>query len=241
MPLIAARKSQPTEWFLARFVGHDRASAILGDLLEISATRGRLWFWTAYVRTLVTLGWRAPAAFLCTYLCIRSTWWWTGIRTSMHWLFRWVPYAAPVHHMPLAIRLQFLVGPLYGLYFLAPFAVLCFGLRDRLARLALVLFLATLPTYSNRIPGLLLVEILSAIVIVVALCLREWRLPLVVGAVCLVPRYAFAEAAQYSVLHGQRGFVAHFPFNSFTLACAVPAILCLWLHRRLLRPSAAIA
>ena len=39
-----------------------RAAAIIGDLTEMAATRGRLWFWAAYPRTLISLGWRTPVA-----------------------------------------------------------------------------------------------------------------------------------------------------------------------------------
>lgn len=40
-------KATLAEALLARITGPTRAAAILGDLLELSATRGRLWFWTA--------------------------------------------------------------------------------------------------------------------------------------------------------------------------------------------------
>ena len=49
-------KTAVPEWLLARFVGPVRATAILGDLLEISTTRGGLWLWAAYARTLISLG-----------------------------------------------------------------------------------------------------------------------------------------------------------------------------------------
>jgi hypothetical protein len=56
------------ESLLARLTTRTRAAAILGDLLELSATRGRLWFWTTYARTLLSLGWRtAPAAFVLAF------------------------------------------------------------------------------------------------------------------------------------------------------------------------------
>ena len=39
-----------------------RAAAIYGDLTEMAATRGRLWFWAAYARTLFALTWRIVLA-----------------------------------------------------------------------------------------------------------------------------------------------------------------------------------
>jgi hypothetical protein len=237
------RNVEPTEWLLARFAGRDRASAILGDLLEVSTTRGRVWFWTAYIHTLISLGWRAPVAFLCAYSCSNSYWLLTAIRASMHWLFHWVPLAGHVNHMPLEIRLDPLVSPLYGLHFLAPFVLVCFGLRDRLTRLALVLFLGILPTYSNRLAGLSVVEVFAAIAVLVALCLREWRRPLLVLALCLMPRYALVEALQYSYQPAHRAIFLHHPFSylTLTLSSIVAAVLCLWLNRLLLRPRPAIA
>src|ERR1019366_8492863 len=71
--ISSARTSSPAiaEWLLARVTDPTRAAAILGDLTEMAATRGRLWFWTAYARTLITLGWRAPVAFVFAMASMR--------------------------------------------------------------------------------------------------------------------------------------------------------------------------
>jgi hypothetical protein len=37
------RKIPPAEWLLSQDIGSDRAAAIMGDLEELAATRGRLW------------------------------------------------------------------------------------------------------------------------------------------------------------------------------------------------------
>src|ERR1035437_8801804 len=69
-----------TEALLARVTDSTRAAAILGDLEELAATRGRLWFWTAYARTIISLAWRPPAAFLLGYfafelmMCLVPMW-----------------------------------------------------------------------------------------------------------------------------------------------------------------------
>src|ERR1035438_3158138 len=55
-------KTSPAESLLALFAGSDRAAAILGDLTEMAATRGRLWFVAAYARTLFSFTWRIVLA-----------------------------------------------------------------------------------------------------------------------------------------------------------------------------------
>src|ERR1019366_375463 len=56
--------TSPAESILALFAGPDRAAAILGDLTEMAATRGRAWFLTAYARTLVSFTWRIVLALV---------------------------------------------------------------------------------------------------------------------------------------------------------------------------------
>ena len=66
---VDSSRTAPTEWLLARIAGPNRAAAIMGDLVELSSTRGRLWFWTAYARTLISLGWRTGgSAFILAFV-----------------------------------------------------------------------------------------------------------------------------------------------------------------------------
>ena len=136
-------KTALPEWILARFVGPDCASVILGDLLELSATRGRLWFWIAYTRTLVSLGWRTPVAFLCAYAF--SRWIAFGgfvINNSIRRHFNVHPYYPPsIWHMPLG-------DSILALWFILPFVVVRFGFRDRLTQLASAVLLLTLSYFS---------------------------------------------------------------------------------------------
>jgi hypothetical protein len=219
------------EALLARITTPERAAAILGDLLELSATRGRLWFWTAYARTLLSLGWRTPVALVGAYACAKSYWVFTAIQASSHWLVRWLPRANPRYFsyfwtLPLTTMLQ-------GLVFLLPFVLVRFGPRDRLTRLACVFFLLSLPLSGNRISGLYLVGGLTAIAVPAALCLRDWRRPMTVLAVALVPRYAIAKAFffllathQHSIVWGRGLFLA---FRLLPIAAA--AVVCSLLHR----------
>jgi len=55
------RKRPFAESVLALFAGRERAAAIYGDLAEMAANRGRVWFAAAYVRTLAIVSWRIIA------------------------------------------------------------------------------------------------------------------------------------------------------------------------------------
>ncbi len=50
------------ELLLALFTGREQATVIYGDLIEMAATRGHLWFAAAYARTLISLSWRILVA-----------------------------------------------------------------------------------------------------------------------------------------------------------------------------------
>jgi hypothetical protein len=232
-------QTTPAEWLLARLTTPTRAAAILGDLLELSATRGRLWFWTAYTRTLIALGWRTPIALVAAYACDRSRWVFIAIHSSMHWLDQRLPRASSRYYgqawaMPLGTMLV-------GLEFLLPFVLVRFGPRDRLTRLASAFFLLSLPLWGNRLSGLYLVTGLTAIAVPAALCLREWRRPMIVLAAALFPRYVIFWADVFLLVGHQLSVVwRHVIFLALTLLpIAAAAVICRLLHPWLLeRPEA---
>jgi len=240
----SARTSSPaiTEWLLARVAGSARAAAILGDLTEMAETRGRFWFWIAYARTLLALGWRTPVALIVTYAYLHSIWVLRAILSSMHWLFRWVPYAHPAYQPPVWwFYLRPLESLLTGLYFLVPFLLVRFGLRDRLTQLASMLLLLGLTSYSNRLLVDIPVVALTAVAVFVALCLRPWRRPMVVLALCLAPRLALLEASPY-IDQYRHGVLFHsLWWIVIVLMPIATALLCLWLYRLPLRKRSAIA
>jgi DNA-binding PadR family transcriptional regulator len=129
-------KPPATEWLLARLTDPTRAAAILGDLVELAATRGRLWFWTTYARTLISLGWRTPLAFVAGCASLAALYQLWGFY-SHHTPFAWRAWALPYIHEPVIyLALQ--------LWFLVPFAVVRYGFEDRLVRVGLpVLLMAT--------------------------------------------------------------------------------------------------
>lgn len=246
----------PPEWLLARLTTPDRAAAILGDLTEMAATRGRLWFWGAYTRTLVTVGWRAPVAFLLAYGF--STWVAIGGFPTMRSLFsrfyRNVQHAAPhqaiwhvfdrnAHHSaPLAVWHVPLGDALIALWFILPFVLIRFGLRDRLSQLASALFLLTMPFFSLLPAGANFAGLAAVIVIVAALCLRTWRRPMIVLAASMTPIAAaifFSGKVWYVFLSRGYGFDSPQLQRAMALYRAVElgiaVIVCSFLYGRLLQ------
>jgi hypothetical protein len=125
-------KPNPAEWLLSRITTRDRAAAILGDLTELSATRGSLWFWTAYARTLAVLSWRVVVAVVLAM----SLYQFLG-NTLFHAHMRQAP---PGQHLPMLLIFWF--EPRFP-WFVLPFAVMLYGLRDRFVHLTAIAALGT--------------------------------------------------------------------------------------------------
>jgi len=237
-------ETAPTEWLLARIAGRERAAAILGDLTEVSATRGRLWFWTAYARTLVRLGWRTPVAVFL--LAIAS------MRFFVGTVIRWLMYRRGSHLMDPGLfgntHLRLISWNLamvmaQFLTFALPFILVRFGLRNRLTQLTCALFLITMPVYSLRPWFLDLSSLLIVAAAAAALALPLWRRPLIVLAGMAITAVAW----KVPFLMGlARVYRRHLPYLSNStvvlydaIAFALAAIVCLYLHRWLLqRPPA---
>ena len=122
------------ESVLALFAGRERTVAIMGDLTQLSATRGRLWFWGAYVRTLISLGWRTPVAFLVGL---------TAFESVMVLLPLWMQRAPQAWYENPALRSP-LGQPIFivmvSLWFTLPYALIRYGIRDRFVRVSSVAF-----------------------------------------------------------------------------------------------------
>lgn len=245
------RKLPPAEWFLSQDIGRDRAAAIMGDLEELAQTRGRLWFWTAYVRAIISLGWRTGgSAFILAFVCLRLM-----FGTVIPWLM--------VHRTPslsdpglfgentsgarmLCWNLSLVTAQF--LCFAMPFVLVRFGLRDRLTRLACALFLVALPVFSLR-PWLMdLSSLLILLIFATALVAPPWRKPLAVLAGAFLP--AVAVKVTYFFLHFflPRKAMRHVYFIPphwalflDAVSFAIAAIICLKLYRLLLRDRPAIA
>jgi hypothetical protein len=230
-------KTPIAEWLLARITDPTRAAAIMGDLTEIAATRGRLWFWMTYARTLFSLTWRNPVALVAASVCT----YWLGpiVWKSMRTLFRLRQHVnVQYHHMSFLYAI--LGNALLGLFFLVPFLMIRFGLRDRLTRLACAIFVLTLPYFSLVPIVVLVIGPLMAVAVIAALCMRRWRRPTIVLELALVPQYAFITA----YMNFPRGLL-FFHLHGWMIvaprlaAFAITAVVCVYLHRWLLqRPLA---
>jgi hypothetical protein len=240
------RKTPIAEWLLARITDPTRAAAIMGDLVELSSTRGRLWFWTAYARTLVTLGWRTPiAAFL---LAIASMRFFSGT------VIRWLMYRRSSHLMDAGLfgntHVRLLSWNLcmvmaQFLTFALPFIIVRFGMRNRLTQLSCALFLIAMPAYSLRPLFLDLSSLLIMVAGAAALALPQWRRPMIV----LAGMGITAVAWKVPFLMGlARVYRRHLPIFSSsqlvildTTAFAIAAVVCLYLYHRLLSQRPVIA
>ena len=55
-------KDRIAEWLLVLVTSRERAASIVGDIMESSATRGRIWWWSAVLRAASSLLWGSFAA-----------------------------------------------------------------------------------------------------------------------------------------------------------------------------------
>ena len=160
------------EFLLARAVGPTRASAICGDLLELAATRGRLWYWTAYIRTLVTFTWRGVLAFLVALVTFSVLY-----RMNTMVLHPGSGGAllcrAVLPHPYVRTAIGYVT---YQLWFLVPSAMVRYGVRDRFVQLGLAFaLLASCAFYCIALPVL----------------------PLALAALALLTLAAFATSARW--------------------------------------------
>src|ERR1035441_5439486 len=127
------------EGLLARLTDPTRAAAIMGDLAEMAQTRGRGWFFAAYLRTLFSLTWRIVLALFVADIGRQFIFELFHLYTS-HTPATWRTSNAP-HLLNSA-------GPLLAcvmttLWFVLPFAAVRYGVRDRFVRLTLAIALGT--------------------------------------------------------------------------------------------------
>lgn len=161
-------KRNLAESLLARAIGPTRAAAIFGDLLELASSHGRLWYYTAYIRTLVSLAWRGPAAFLIacmTFILLRSLYMMLYFPLhSVSWL----------HHPYIT---ETFVMAVFQLWFVVPFAAVKYGVQDRLVRLAFATsVIASCVYYCLNTPVLLFVLTGFALLAIAGLLVpAQWR------------------------------------------------------------------
>jgi hypothetical protein len=247
-------KTSAPEWFLARVTPRDRAAAILGDLTEMSATRSRLWFWTAYIRTLISLGWRTPVAVLAAVVSVKYLRR-VGLPRLLHaihlgsipfnasrlWAERH-PHLAHLAHFSWDVSLS---AELF-LWIVFPYVAFRFGVRNRLTYLAGTLFVLALPVYTLRPQVYQLTGLACALVMVAALASTLWRRQMIFLAANYPVAMLVYYACYYTAMAHYPG-MGHdpFPFSLFGMriddpvGIAVTVMICPLLYRWLLQPRPA--
>jgi hypothetical protein len=231
------------EHILTLSVGPTRAAAILGDLTEMAATRGRAWFVAAYLRTLVSLTWRLVLALFAAEVCREF------IFDSFHIYLQHAPAAWRTASGPY-LNLLNGSGPLLAcilstLWFALPFAAVRYGVRDRFVRLTFAIALGTTVAFYC-IPIASAIAAAATLTVAGATLLsRSWRRAAVaLAAVGLSGLAALAAAAwlmPFVVLflhrHLHLGYPTRLPMLAFQASLLLIAIVCSTLHSRLFDPS----
>jgi hypothetical protein len=232
------------EFLLALVAGPDRAAAIFGDLAEMAATRGRLWFFAAYLRTLFTFTWRIVLALFVADVGRQM------IFDLFHLYLRHTP-AAWRDATGSWINLLNLSGPLLAcimstLWFALPFAAVRYGLRDRFVQLTFAVAAGTTVAFLAIPWASLVCAAVTLILATAAFTSKTWRKPFEVlawtGAVGLLSLAAFTILSrQFLAQHpaifrslGSHPLALSALVFSFQGSLLVAAFVCSRLHKLLL-------
>ncbi|HXE06857.1 MAG TPA: hypothetical protein VN612_03095 [Acidobacteriaceae bacterium] len=207
------RKRPFAETVLAIFAGRERATAIYGDLAEMAATRGWVWFVGEYLRALVRLGWRTPVAFACSFAAFQL------LASGMEFWLRHMPGAWRDHLMPLLISAgPGLTAVTVTLWVGVPYLIVRFGVRDRIVQLASALLVLNTAAFLY-VPWLSFACAVTAVVlVVVSFYFRTWRktalvlVPIVMAgaAAFACALAAIALATQYTMQHLHPGRLIYY-------------------------------
>ena len=129
------RRAAFSEWMVRRFTTKTKAAALVGDLLEIGASRGDLWFWRSLAGVLIRLAWRPVVGFIAA---LYAGAWVVSVFSRALWGVR-------SHHPPSAIWLLFAVLPGLGdaLVSVLVYSAIRFGVRNRVTQLTACAFVVT--------------------------------------------------------------------------------------------------
>jgi uncharacterized protein (TIGR03435 family) len=235
-------KLELLEATLSHYTPPDRAASILGDLLETAQTKGRLWFWFSFIRVLGSLAWRVPVALLGAY-AVGGTLIALMMTHDPLWLdadFRHVNPSGTIATSAFMV----VAVPGMALWFVAPYAALRFGLRDRVGQLALVLLtVTTLTLLFGKYSTALVAGAAVLITLVVSALFRcDWRKPVValslavgcslagVAAAMTITERAIDYHPDWS--YNMHWFVVHLALTiAFVILAAVSSAMHSLLHR----------
>ena len=228
------------ESLLALVAGRTRAAAIMGDLTEMATTRGRLWFFAAYARTLFSLTWRIVLALFIADL---------GREFIFNLANLYFHVTPPTWRTTNGPYLLSHMGPFFAcilstLWFVLPFAAVRYGLRDRFVRLTFAVALGTTVAFLF-IPWASFTFAAATLALAAATLLsKTWRKPLgilIATGITGVLAIALINGLGIHQRHhpGSRALAGYLSMLSFQTGLLTLAFLCSRLHRRLLEPPAA--
>ena len=222
------------EWLIARFTDRSRAAAAVGDLLEVAAEQGPLWFWSSVAGIVLSLTWRRLVAFLVAFLCVSL------LRTFP------MPVLAPLRGIPTAHQVPGNWGPFFGtldkfgmlLWIAAPYATICYGFRDKLSQLLLfasailttIIFYWWIPAVAS------LAFALGIGVLIFSVAGAKRRRALFAVGVALA--FGFVGVRLSSYLHWvSEVYIYTYPWTHYVTVCleflavAIQTAACGWTHR----------
>jgi len=173
--------SSVAEWILARFIDRNRASSIVGDLVETGQHRGDFWFWYSLSGVVVAATWRRLAGYLAGS-CL-ALYWMRLLDSSIH--------SVNASHQPVqneAAVLSVLQVLVAFLWINATYSSVRFGFRDPFAQLALAysavvsacVYYWWLPAVT--VPCLVLISLISLLCVLTA---KRRAFIALTAAVCL--------------------------------------------------------
>jgi hypothetical protein len=232
-------RSTFAESILALAAGPTHAAAIYGDLVEMAATRGQLWFVAAYLRTLVSLTWRIVLALFVADIARQF------LFDLFHLYLRHTP-AVWRYATGAFVDLLNSSGPLLAcimstLWFALPFALVRYGRRDRFVQLAAAVAVGTTVAFL-AIPWLSLFSAAATVgLALAALFSTQWRRPVEILAITGAAGLLFIAAASGLISATGHAVSTHalpaiFRYSGMLLfqgSLLVIAIVCTRLHRRL--------
>lgn len=228
-------KTTPAELLLAVFAGRERAAAMMGDLAEMAATRGRGWFVAEYVRTLVSVTWRIVLALFVADM---------GRQMIFDLFHIYLRVSPPFWRTTLSPAFFSSMGPplaclMSTLWFALPFAAVRYGVRDRFVQLTFAVAMGTTVTFLFIPWASLMCAAATVALAAAAMFSPMWRKPMemlmwTAGVGVLV--IGAEDAVRITLSHGSEGhwLLKDWQMFAFQGTLLILAIVCSRLHGWLL-------
>jgi hypothetical protein len=119
------------EWILRRLTDKERAASVVGDLVEIGARKGAMWFWLSFSGVALSLVWRRPVAFLAALYAGM----WTMSWLAMAGCSIYSPHCPPGRWETVLDALVWIGSTLWAA---ALYTVIRYGVLDRTTQITIV-------------------------------------------------------------------------------------------------------